>query len=148
MNFSLESCNQKWVEIWILYFMLPVVSFIFWLSAVWIWLWTCPEAVLWICSSCLCILIYVCMFLLYELCVFYCMCWYRCVCVYCVSCVSVSNKGLCSLLVEQYRKHHMGNELGTLQKSLTDFYKGLYHWQKLISADPENKHCSSTSNHK
>ena len=36
-------------------------------------------------------------------------------------CVSVPNKALCSALVKQYRKHLMGNELGTLQKSLTEF---------------------------
>lgn len=53
----------------------------------------------------MCVLVYACVFLclLYEL------------------CMSVPNKGLCSVLVEQCRKHHMGNELGTLQKSLTEF---------------------------
>lgn len=40
-------------------------------------------------------------------------------------CVSVPNKGLCSVFMEQHRGITLGKEWNTLQKSLTEFYNRL-----------------------
>lgn len=64
-----------------------------------------------------------------------CDCVHACLCVCpCVSvtvCVSVLNEGLCPVFIEQQRKHRMGKDCDTVQKSSTEFYRGLSHWHQL-----------------
>lgn len=51
----------------------------------------------------------------------------------CVLCLSVPDKDLQSILIEEHRKHHMGGQMNALQKPLTDSCKGLNHsnWSSL-----------------
>lgn len=66
--------------------------------------------------------------LLWESCLSLCvLCKVGSVCVLCVGVVSVPNKGLCSVFIEQHRKHHMG-----MQYFTDIFYKGLHPWFQLI----------------
>lgn len=48
-------------------------------------------------------------------------------------------ESFCSVFTEQHRKLQVGGMRGTLQKSQTDFYKGL----SLCSRDPDNKQVST-----
>lgn len=51
-------------------------------------------------------------------------------------CVTV--RRLCSVFIEQHGKHLIGKEWGTLQKSLTEFYKRLSHWFLLPPSGPDS----------
>lgn len=53
-------------------------------------------------------------------------------------CVSVYDRRLCSVFIEQHGKYLIGKEWGTLQKSLTEFYKRLSHWFLLPPSGPDN----------
>lgn len=51
----------------------------------------------------------------------------------CVLRLYIPDKDLQSILIEEHRKHHMGEQINALQKPLTDSCKGLSHsdWSSL-----------------
>lgn len=66
--------------------------------------------------------------------------------------VCVPNKWLFFVFIGEHRKHRMGKEWNTSQKSVADIYEELSHWRQLAQTDRDNNqyykyHCLSDIQH-